>query len=1632
MLPLLLGAGRMLAAGAARGAASGAATGGVRKAIAGGVKDSLKKGVVDGAKNKAKSFLKKKSSAIKKVSPQKLLPRSKKGGGGGGLVRRKSSAIVRRKTSSIVKLTPQNLTPEEKKKENKEEQKPFDGDELIKELTAIKETLIKIKGVLGSNLKNTLKNQKNQRILRSKEKASQREAELEKKPEAKGGIKLGLPKKDPSFLDMIWNFISNVLLGSLVNFLFTHSDKIFKMFDEIGKGFQNPLQQLRLGIITLTTLFPKQIKFLAKLTSKIIGPPARLIGKLLLKAGRVAGNLFKKAGGIIFNLIKGPLTSLVRKIGGEALEQGVKGAAKGAANLAGKAASGAGRALGSAGRLIKRFKAFSKIFKKVPVVGMLIGIGIDLALGEPLDRAIVGAVGAGFGAALGGAIGSAVIPIPVVGTAIGGFVGSGVGDWAAKKLYENLTGRMGPVDKANPIEAKASGGILGSVKSFFGFGGSKKSTPVKKPPVKASGVSVAVEEKAKDDVLKDEKSLDRFRTLSSIFGGTPFIGQLLKMGIDIGMGASIDKSQTDIAAQDIGYTIGKALEDEEFSVPGLNKRIIGPLTKNLTEWAKQKIFYEVKNREGLFPTIEKSKQEEKSKGPGGSAGGEDGEDGEVGAGPVVTGGSADFWAMVAVASLENSNPQGQADVAQVLYNRLASGKYSGKSIKALVLAPGQFQPTREGDAALWTAIKDKQSAIAAVNSNPNGRGRGAKMVESAAAAIQNVSLQKNAAQFVGGRTDFSATGQYRPYPGAIGIVTRHGHDIGWFVGPGSIAYGKTNPGPASAPRLGDIAVSAPRPSGGGGGGGGGSNEGGSDPGSLQASKKGKIYLHWNAAANNNPFGYQTRYHSIFTEDGKKHQKLPYSQFRTPEGHTAYRNSSGVGLAVAAMKDYNWSYRPKQRQLEAMAQEAANLAKAWGWNAGMVNVRNVATHAEVGSMKDGGRNSPPMKGATSNPDNYGPTYWGGDGERTDMHKLNPNDPDGSGGDKIRAMIKQKMGGMGGGNGFNHHALPPLAMGGGHTVTSSMGLRNFALSPGMHMGVDIAGRTGEPLQAFTDGVVEAAGNQGGYGNYVNWIDNKGIGHFYAHMNKPAFVKRGTRVKKGTILGELGSTGRSSGPHLHWEAATNPRDTGMSKSAVLSRFNPLSKYNKESPFGGSIKPDAAAAEAETGTPMQPSSPGSPGSPGSPEQSNEPITYASIPGDPASQEYIKSLQTSPFTQPKGGPMGGGLGSISSPRGIGGPGPASAKQFMKLGGGWVPVPEDSRGVVLGRGTEHGYPARDVPMPVGTPLLAPFDGKIQEINKNPGGWGNFLVMKGGSGVYSLFGHVSAYAKKQGDSIKSGEQVASSGHQHGGGRSTGPHLHWEIGSSWNGTIGSKVEPIAWTKGKATPSVSGQTSSNASSTDATSTSTSTDQSTSESPEQPIVYADIAGDPASEEYVKYIKSLPPQSLAPSSSTPSTPTTPPPAPILPPPTTAGANPPGALAPGQRPDKALNKEQFAAAQKARSEAKAAGLTGKQLEVYVANAVMGVPQNLPSQAVIAPQQSAPSVAQQSKNISSTPSYAQGGQPSILMMPLPSPSSSSGSGSASSSGGKPSVDSGELLNTSNECGLAAAFVLSNICHALYKR
>ena len=107
---------------------------------------------------------------------------------------------------------------------------------------------------------------------------------------------------------------------------------------------------------------------------------------------------------------------------------------------------------------------------------------------------------------------------------------------------------------------------------------------------------------------------------------------------------------------------------------------------------------------------------------------------------------------------------------------------------------------------------------------------------------------------------------------------------------------------------------------------------------------------------------------------------------------------------------------------------------------------------------------------------------------------------------------------------------------------------------HKGVDFAAPTGTRIRSSGDGVVEFAGQQRGYGNVVEIRHRNGISTLYAHMNGfAAGVHSGTRVAQGEVIGYVGSTGWSTGPHLHYEFRVNgdpvdPLAVVMPESAPL----------------------------------------------------------------------------------------------------------------------------------------------------------------------------------------------------------------------------------------------------------------------------------------------------------------------------------------------------------------------------------------------------------------------------------------------------------------------------------------------------
>jgi len=84
---------------------------------------------------------------------------------------------------------------------------------------------------------------------------------------------------------------------------------------------------------------------------------------------------------------------------------------------------------------------------------------------------------------------------------------------------------------------------------------------------------------------------------------------------------------------------------------------------------------------------------------------------------------------------------------------------------------------------------------------------------------------------------------------------------------------------------------------------------------------------------------------------------------------------------------------------------------------------------------------------------------------------------------------------------------------------------------HNGIDIAVPRGTPVKAMADGIVRLSANNFYYsGNYILLDHGQGLNSFYLHLSK-SFVHEGQLVKKGEVIGKVGTTGRSTGPHLHW---------------------------------------------------------------------------------------------------------------------------------------------------------------------------------------------------------------------------------------------------------------------------------------------------------------------------------------------------------------------------------------------------------------------------------------------------------------------------------------------------------------------
>ncbi|MBA4008025.1 MAG: M23 family peptidase [Erythrobacter sp.] len=127
--------------------------------------------------------------------------------------------------------------------------------------------------------------------------------------------------------------------------------------------------------------------------------------------------------------------------------------------------------------------------------------------------------------------------------------------------------------------------------------------------------------------------------------------------------------------------------------------------------------------------------------------------------------------------------------------------------------------------------------------------------------------------------------------------------------------------------------------------------------------------------------------------------------------------------------------------------------------------------------------------------------------------------------------------------------------GAALTSSFGMRTHPVLGGrrQHHGIDLAAPSGTPVYATADGIVSRADWYSSYGLYISLEHGAAMQTRYAHLSRLA-VAAGDSVKKGDLIGYVGSTGRSTGPHLHYEVrveglAVNPIPYMVESEAQLA---------------------------------------------------------------------------------------------------------------------------------------------------------------------------------------------------------------------------------------------------------------------------------------------------------------------------------------------------------------------------------------------------------------------------------------------------------------------------------------------------
>jgi len=642
------------------------------------------------------------------------------------------------------------------------------------ELRIIKRQVIQISNLIKTNTLLKSKEEEKKKKESEKKRFSEKEKKLEKPKEGKSDtIKLpSLPRL--GFLDRIKKFLFNIFLGYISLRLLPYLPKLAGVVGTIVK-VQDTVIDVSGKILNGLVSFVDKAYEVHDKTRKFLG--------------NLGGENFTKAfDGFIGAMDKVITASIIAAIAfGELRDvSGPDVATKTGKGIIGRGIGRSAKRLGlkligkDATKQILRF--IKPIAGKAPIIGGLLEFGISWALGDPVGKAAFRGIGAGLLGAIGTAIGGPI------GLAIGGYAGGELGG----VLYDVLFGNKQPTK--SKIQGRAQGGQVTRGGKYTGpIKRTIKKTPPRtlkvKPTEVKPGQSVGGKDKIKKifpgDESKDQsKNVNPLGYMKSSYktaSSTPGLGGLFGIMMKAQLGerpSSVDyQSAADgltawmqrTVGGGIQRTVGAFAQGGEvdagmFSNSTDMKNVIAKALQDSVTPKVDDILNDLK-RQIELKAIEGKAKEGATLSP---------EEGEF----SVSGGTEDFWTLVAVASREDADPQGSADVAQTIYNRLASGAYTGKTIKQLITARNQYQPTwdypngpTQGSGnpnPEWLAIRDAESAAAAA-------GMEVGAIKKVAANILDPTLQKNARDFIQGRTDFKAQGQ-----GVTGISrSARGNVFGW-------------------------------------------------------------------------------------------------------------------------------------------------------------------------------------------------------------------------------------------------------------------------------------------------------------------------------------------------------------------------------------------------------------------------------------------------------------------------------------------------------------------------------------------------------------------------------------------------------------------------------------------------------------------------------------------------------------------------------------------------------------------------------------------------------------------------------------------------------------------------------------